>query len=203
MHRVRAGDFAGREQRGNVEIAFARGRRADADALIRELHVHRFGVGGGVDRDGGDTEFLARAQHAQRNLAAVCNQDFIEHRVPRSLDDDQRLAEFDRHTVFDQYMRDFARLRCGDRVHGLHGFDDEERLPDLYSVADIAERACPRFRRTVGGADHRRRHGARVIVEVDFGRFDGGSRSGRAVLWRRVRLEPLQRLQQQHSQQRQ
>ncbi len=79
MHRVRAGDFAGREQGRNVEIAFARGRRADADALIRELYVHRFGVGGGVDRDGRDAELLARAQHTQRNLAAVCNQDLIEH----------------------------------------------------------------------------------------------------------------------------
>ena len=79
MHRVGAGDLAGGEQGGDVEIAVARRRRADADALVGELDVHRLLVGGRIDRDRRDAELLGRAQHAQRDLAAVGDQDFVEH----------------------------------------------------------------------------------------------------------------------------
>ena len=80
MHRVGAGDLAGGEQRRDVEIAVARRRRADADALVGEPHMHGVGVGGRMHRDGRDAELLAGAQHAQRDLAAVGDQDFVEHR---------------------------------------------------------------------------------------------------------------------------
>ncbi len=79
MHRVGAGDLAGGEQRRNVEIAVARRRRTDADALVGEPHVHGVGVGGRMHRDGGDAELLAGAQHAQRDLAAIGDQDLVEH----------------------------------------------------------------------------------------------------------------------------
>ena len=82
MHRVGAGDLAGREQRRHVEIAVLRRRRADADALVGEPHMHGVGVGGGMHRDGGDAEFLARAQDAQGDLAAIGYQDLVEHVVP-------------------------------------------------------------------------------------------------------------------------
>src|SRR5437763_1165430 len=49
VHRVGAGDFASGEQGGNVEVAFARRRRADAHALVGEPHMHRVGVGGRVN----------------------------------------------------------------------------------------------------------------------------------------------------------
>jgi hypothetical protein len=52
MNGVGARDLAGGEQRGDVEIAVARGRRADADALVGEAHMHGIGVGGGMRRDG-------------------------------------------------------------------------------------------------------------------------------------------------------
>ena len=71
----------GREQRGHVEIAVLRRGRADTDAFIRKADVHRVGVGGGMDRHGRNAEFLARAQHAQGNLAAIGNQDLVKHRV--------------------------------------------------------------------------------------------------------------------------
>ena len=89
MHRVGAGDLAGRDQRRDVEIAVARRRRADADALVGEPHVHGVGVGGRMHRDGGDAEFLAGAQDAQRDLAAVGDQDLVEHRPRPPLTDDQ------------------------------------------------------------------------------------------------------------------
>src|SRR5215510_13788329 len=43
-------------------------------------------------------------------------------------DDHQRLAELDRLTVLDQDLRHRAGVRRGDRVHHLHGLDDENGL---------------------------------------------------------------------------
>ena len=80
MHRVGAGDLAGGEQRRNVEIAVLGGRRADAHALVGEPHMHGVGVGGRMHRDGRDAELLAGAQHAERDLAAIGDQDLVEHR---------------------------------------------------------------------------------------------------------------------------
>ena len=80
MNGVGAGDLARSEQRRNIEIAVLRRRRADADALVGEADMHRVGIGGRMHRDGRDTEFLACAQHAQCDLAAIGNQDFVEHR---------------------------------------------------------------------------------------------------------------------------
>ena len=71
--------------------------------------MHGVGVGGGVHRDRRDAEFLAGAQDAQRDFAAIGDEDFIEHerRVSgqlssSSLDNHQRLAEFDRLAVLDE-----------------------------------------------------------------------------------------------------
>ena len=80
MHGVGAGDLAGGKQRRDVEVAVLRRRRADADALVGQPHMHGVGVGGGMHRDGGDAEFLARAQDAQCDLAAIGYQDLVEHR---------------------------------------------------------------------------------------------------------------------------
>ena len=41
--------------------------------------MHRVGVGGRMDRDGRDAELLAGAQDAQRDLAAIGDQDLREH----------------------------------------------------------------------------------------------------------------------------
>ena len=54
---------------------------ADADRLIGQLHVLGFGVGDGVNRHGADAQLAAGAQHAQCNLAAVGNEDLVEHAV--------------------------------------------------------------------------------------------------------------------------
>ncbi len=79
MDGVGAGDLAGRQQPRNVEIALGGRRRADADALVGELHVHRVRVGRRVDGDGRNAELLARPLDAKRNLAAIGYEDFVEH----------------------------------------------------------------------------------------------------------------------------
>ena len=81
MHGVGAGDLAGREQRGDVEIGILRGRRPDADAFVGQPHMHRVGVGGGMHGHGLDAELLAGAQHAQCDFAAIGYEDFVEHAV--------------------------------------------------------------------------------------------------------------------------
>ena len=81
MHGFGAGDLAGREQRGDVEIAVLRGRRADADALVREPHMHGVGIGGRMHRDRRDAQFLAGPQDAKRDLAAIGYENLVEHAV--------------------------------------------------------------------------------------------------------------------------
>src|SRR6185295_16410995 len=80
MDRVGAGDLAGCDQGRDVEIAVAGGRRTDAHALVGEPHMHGVGVGGRVDGDGRDAEFLGGAQNPQRDLAPIGDEDFVEHR---------------------------------------------------------------------------------------------------------------------------
>src|ERR671933_2219324 len=45
-----------------------------------------------------------------------------------SLDDDERLAVFDRLAVLEQDRRNGAGARSRNGVHRLHGLDDEQRL---------------------------------------------------------------------------
>ena len=84
MDRVRAGDLAGRDDRGDVQVGLARRRRTDADRLVGEPHMHGVGIRRRMHGDGRDAHFLAGAVDAQRDLAAVRDQDLLEHRVIRS-----------------------------------------------------------------------------------------------------------------------
>lgn len=42
--------------------------------------MHGIGVGGGVHGNGRNAEFLARTQHAERDLAAIGYENLVEHR---------------------------------------------------------------------------------------------------------------------------
>ena len=78
MNGFGAGNLAGGEELGDVEVGIARGRGADAHALVGQPYVHGVGIGGGMNRHGGDAKFLAGAQHSQCNLAAVGDEDLSE-----------------------------------------------------------------------------------------------------------------------------
>src|SRR5690349_17356092 len=103
MHRVGAGDLAGRYDLRNVEIAVPRRRWADAHALVGKTHMHGIGVGGRVHRDRRDAELLAGPLDAKSDLPPIGDQDLVEHGRPglALLDDDERLAVLDRLTVLD------------------------------------------------------------------------------------------------------
>ena len=73
------GDLGGADDRGHVEITARRGRWPDAHGLVREQHVLQAVIGGGVHRDRLDTELAAGAQDAQSDLAAVGDDDLLEH----------------------------------------------------------------------------------------------------------------------------
>ena len=79
MHGVGAGDLAGGKQRRNIEVAVLGRRRPDADAFVGEPHMHGVFVRGRMHRDGGNAKLLAGAQHPQRDLSTIGDQDFVEH----------------------------------------------------------------------------------------------------------------------------
>ena len=79
MDRVGAGDLGRADDGRHVQIAVEAPRRADADVLVGEADVQRVLVGLRVDRHGLDAELAARADDAQRDLAAVRDQNLVEH----------------------------------------------------------------------------------------------------------------------------
>ena len=80
MDRVGAGHLGGRDDLRDVEVALPRRRRADADRLVGELHVQRLGVGRRVHRDRLEAHLATCADDTQRDLTAIGDQDFLEHR---------------------------------------------------------------------------------------------------------------------------
>ena len=128
----------------DVEIAVAGGRRADADALVGEPHMHGVRVGGGMDRDRGDAELLGGAQDAQGDFAPVGDEDLVEHSP--LLDDEERFAVFDRRAVLDIDRRDGAGAGRHDLVEGLHGLDEQNLVAGLDLRADLDEVSCLRAR---------------------------------------------------------
>ena len=84
VDRVGVDDLGGRDDVGDVEVGVGRRRRADADRLVGEADVHRVGVGGRMDGDRLDAHLVAGAVDAQRDLAAVGDQQLLDrHRLSR------------------------------------------------------------------------------------------------------------------------
>src|SRR5256884_1068040 len=79
VDRDRVGDFRRADDCRHVEIAGGRGRRPDAYRFIGEQHVLEAVVGGGVHGHGLDAELPAGTQDPQRDLAAVGDDDLLDH----------------------------------------------------------------------------------------------------------------------------
>src|SRR5438067_13031066 len=62
-----------------------------------------------------------------------------------SAQDQQSLAELHRLAIGDTDFQHLAAARCGDRVHGLHGFDDEERVAFLHGLPHADQRRLAGF----------------------------------------------------------
>ena len=81
MDRLRVGDFRRGDDRRNVQVALRRRRRADAHRFIGERDVLGVAVRFRMNDDRLDAELAARALDAQRDLAAIGDQDLVEQLV--------------------------------------------------------------------------------------------------------------------------
>ncbi len=84
MDRLAAGGLGRGDERRDAEIALGGGRRADADRAVGEPHVERVLVRRRVDGDGLDAELVQRSDHADGDLAAVGDEDSVEHEAEPS-----------------------------------------------------------------------------------------------------------------------
>ena len=95
-----------------------------------EQHVLQVGIGGGMHGNRLDAHLAAGAQNTERDLAAIGDDDFVEHVAPACLfvpalvDDEQRLAILDGFAVLYAYGLDHAGDVRLDLVHHLHRLDD-------------------------------------------------------------------------------
>jgi hypothetical protein len=76
VDRLCACDLAGGDDGWDRQIAVGASGRADADAFIGHAHMHGIGIGGGMHGDRLNAHFAAGADHAQRDLPAVGDEDF-------------------------------------------------------------------------------------------------------------------------------
>ena len=80
MHRFGACGFAGFDDFIDEEIALRRRGRSDQNRLIRHFDMERVAVGLGIDRDGGNPHAPGGLDDPAGDLAAIGNQDSLEHR---------------------------------------------------------------------------------------------------------------------------
>ncbi len=81
MDRVGTGDLGGGDQARNLEIRFARRRGPDADVVVCEANVERLAVGVRIHGHRLYVEFATGANDPKRDLAAIGDQDFLEHQL--------------------------------------------------------------------------------------------------------------------------
>jgi hypothetical protein len=79
MDRVGAGDLGGADHRRDIEVAVGAARWTDADVFVCELDVQLILVCLGKDGDGLDAELAAGVDDPEGNLAAIGDQDLLEH----------------------------------------------------------------------------------------------------------------------------
>ena len=79
MDRLGAGLLGGLDDLLDVQVALGRHRRADQEGLVGLAHVRRVAVDLRVDGDRADAHLLQRAGDPDRDLAAVGDQDLLEH----------------------------------------------------------------------------------------------------------------------------
>ena len=76
---VHVGDFRSADDVGDVQIAFAASRRADAKGLVGKSHVERIAVRLRIHGDSRDSQLLARTDDTKGDFPSVGDQNFAEH----------------------------------------------------------------------------------------------------------------------------
>ncbi len=80
----RSRDLRGVEDGRLVQVALPRGGWADAQGLVRLRHIRRCSIGLGIHGDGAQAQAAAGALDAQGDLAAIGDQDGVEHATARA-----------------------------------------------------------------------------------------------------------------------
>ena len=157
---VRAGDLAGGDQGRDIEVAVAGRGRADADALVGEAHMHGVGVGGRVHRHRGDAELFRGPQDAQGDLAPVGNEDLVEHR---------HYSMTNRGSPYSTGVPSSTKIAVTVPARGavislkvFMASTSSTLSPACDLGADLDEVLRLGRGLAIGGADHRREHGARM-----------------------------------------
>ena len=78
VHRIGAAALGGIEDGGDVEIGLGGLGRADQHGFVRQLHRQRVRIGGAVDLDGVDAELARGADDADRDLAAIGDEQTLD-----------------------------------------------------------------------------------------------------------------------------
>ena len=86
MDRVGAGDLRGGDDAGDPQVGQPAGGGADADVVVGEADVERLPVRLAVHRHRLDAQLAARPYHPEGDLAAIGDQDLLEHQGVRSSD---------------------------------------------------------------------------------------------------------------------
>ena len=81
MNRIHVADLRGADDPVDLQIRLRARRRPDADGLVRELHMERIHIRLGIHGQRFDAEFLAGADDPEGDLAAVGDEDFLEHEL--------------------------------------------------------------------------------------------------------------------------
>ena len=63
----------------DLQVTFRTRWSANANRFVGQLHVKRIDIGFGINRERTNPEFLASANDAERDLAAISNQNFFKH----------------------------------------------------------------------------------------------------------------------------
>ena len=153
---VHVGDLGGADDRRDVQIAQRALGRTDADGLVGEAHVQAVAVGLRVDGDGPDAQVLAGADDAEGDLAAVGDQNLLEHACDQAGRMANSASPYSTGWAFWTKLADDGAGDLGlDLVHQLHGFDDAQHLAGLDDVAlhgrtaahpaKALRRMCPRW----------------------------------------------------------
>ena len=79
MDRIHIRNLRRRNHRRHIEIAVARPRRTNADRLIRKPHMQRIAIRLAIDSNRLDAQLFAGTNDAQRNFAAIGNENFTQH----------------------------------------------------------------------------------------------------------------------------
>src|SRR5262249_8404983 len=126
----------------DFQVTFRAWRRADADGFISKLNMQRIDVRFRINSQGANAQLFTGTNDAQRDLAPISNQNFLEHmgratRRVTSTNPKQHLTELHWLAVFSNHFGDDAARFGFDFVHYFHRLDNanyrvlSNRLPNI------------------------------------------------------------------------